>query len=259
MAETGAVTTRGERVQLTTPDGPAEAYLTRPADTTGPHPGVLLYMDAIGLRPQVERVADRIADWGHVVLAPNVFHRHGTAAEIAPTTDLRIPGEREAFFATVMPLVASHSAEEAARDLPAYVAALDADPDVAPGPIGTVGYCMGGRLALRAGAQLPDRVAAIAMFHVGGLVTDAPDSPHLSIPQVRGEVLAGYADHDGSMPPEAVTTVDEALSAAGLAHTTAVYPGASHGFVMADTSMYDEDAAERHYRELQDLFARALA
>ncbi|MCW2739302.1 dienelactone hydrolase family protein [Nocardioides sp.] len=250
--------TRGELIDITTPDGVAEAYLTTPTTQSDPVPGVLFFMDAIGLRPRIEEMADRIADWGYVVLAPNVFHRHGTVADIAPTTDLRLPGEREKFFPTVMPLVAGHTADEAARDLPAYVAALADHPGVDPRTLGVTGYCMGARLALRAAGQLPDLVAAVGMFHGGGIVTDADDSPHLVVPRVRAEVVAGFADNDGSMPPEAVAAFDAALDRAGVTASTAVYPGAPHGYTMSDTSMYDEAAAERHFTELHDLLARTL-
>src|SRR4029079_5000022 len=78
--------------------GPAEAYLTRPDDGVD-HPGVLFFVDAIGLRPRIEEMADRIASWGYVVLAPHVFHRDGRAADLAPTTDLRDPGARAEVFA----------------------------------------------------------------------------------------------------------------------------------------------------------------
>ena len=250
--------TRGQRTEITTPDGVAEAYLTTPATQDGPVPGVLLFMDAIGLRPRIEEMADRIADWGYVVLAPNVFYRHGTAADIAPPTDLRLPGEREKFFPTVMPLVAGHTSDEAARDLPAFVATLADHPGVDPRTLGVTGYCMGARLALRAAGQLPDLVAAVGMFHGGGIVTDADDSPHLVVPHLTAEVVAGHADNDGSMSPEAIATLDAAFASAGITATTAVYPGAPHGYTMSDTSMYDEAAAERHFTELRELFDRTL-
>src|SRR5215218_8915123 len=67
----------GEMIDVPTPDGVADAYLARPAGDGGP--GVLLVMDAFGLRPQIERMADRIAGRGFVVLAPNVFYRAGRA------------------------------------------------------------------------------------------------------------------------------------------------------------------------------------
>lgn len=251
--------TRGQRIDITTPDGVAEAYLTTPASQDGPVPGVLFFMDAIGVRPRIEEMADRIADWGYVVLVPNVFYRHGSVADIAPATDLRLPGEREKFFPTVMPLVAGHTSDEAARDLPAYVAALADQPGVDPRSLGVTGYCMGARLALRAAGQLPDLVAAVGLFHGGGLVTDADDSPHLAVAGMRAELVAGHADQDGSMPPEAIAALDAALAEAGVTSSTAVYAGAPHGYSMSDTSMYDEAAAERHFTELQDLFARTLS
>lgn len=251
---------RGQRMDVTTPDGVAEAYLARPAaPISGNVPGVILFMDAIGLRRRIEEMADRIADWGYVVLAPNVFYRDGSAADIAPTSDLRQPGEREKFFPTVTPLIAAHTPDRAARDLPAYVSTLAEQPGVDADRLGVTGYCMGARLALRSAAQLPGRVLAVGMFHGGGIVTDQPDSPHLVIPRVRAEIVAGYADQDRSMTPEHIAVFEAELAKTGITATTAIYPGAPHGYTMADTSMYDEAAAERHFTELETLFSRTLS
>src|SRR5262249_40549867 len=85
----------GETIEIEAADGSAEAYLTGSQGD----PGVLFYIDGSGLRPQIAEMADRIASWGYVVLAPNVFYRKGTAAELAPKNDLRAPGAREEFFA----------------------------------------------------------------------------------------------------------------------------------------------------------------
>jgi carboxymethylenebutenolidase len=60
------------------------------------------------------------------------------------------------------------------------------------------------------------------------------------------------------MPPEAIATLGDTLQEAGLTGSNEVYEGAAHGYSMADTSMYDEAAAERHYLELEALFARRL-
>ncbi len=242
-------------IRIDTGDGVAEAFTAR-TDPAGP--GVLLYMDAFGLRPQIERMAARIAAWGFTVLAPSVFYRSGSAAELAPPRDLREPGAREEFFPAVAPRMQAHTPAQAADDAVAYAAALREL--AAPHPRwAAIGYCMGGRLALRAAAQLPGQVAAVGMFHTGGLVTDAPDSPHLCIPGLRAEVLARYADNDGSMPPEAITAVEAALTRAGVPFSSAVYAGAPHGYTMDDTSAYDADAAERHYTELRELLTRTLA
>jgi len=239
------------------PGGTAEAWVSRPA-AGGRHPGVLLFMDAFGIRPQLERMADRIARWGYVVLAPHVFHREGTVAELAPTGDLRAPGAREEFFAAAMPRVRRLTPELAEPDIEAYVDALLALPTVADGPIGVTGYCMGARLAVRAACLRPDVVAACGGFHGGGLATEDDDSPHLGLSRARAAFFFGHADRDRSMPPEAITRLDRALADAGLEFDTEVYTGASHGYTMADTSAYDETAAELHYAALEELLARTL-
>ena len=233
-----------------------EAWLSRPDDQT--HPGVLLYIDAIGLRPATNDIADRIASWGYVVLAPNVFHRTGTAEELAPDGPLLEPGAREAFFATVGPRFADLTNAAVEADSDDYLAALRGTDGVADGPLGITGYCLGARLAVRTAARHPDDFAAVGGFHGGNLVTDAEDSPHLLLPRTRAAYVFGHADNDSSMAPEAVEKLEEALIATGLEHTNAIYPGAPHGYTMADTSMFDESGAERHYRELQELLDARL-
>jgi carboxymethylenebutenolidase len=239
-------------LDIDTPDGTAEAYLT------GAGPGVLFLIDAIGLRPRIEEMCDRIAGWGYTVLAPNLLYRSGTAAQTSPTGDLRAPGARETFFETVGPRLAALTSDAVARDIPVYLAVLrEHSAGGEGGPVGVVGYCMGARLAIRASGIDP-AVVAVAGFHGGGLVTDAPDSPHLALSSARAEFVFGHADNDRGMPPEAVQELGRALADAGLTATNEVYPGSPHGYAMADTSMYDEAGAERSFQALQDLLARTL-
>jgi carboxymethylenebutenolidase len=241
-------------IDVKTPDGVADAYLTRP-DGDGSHPAVLFIIDAFGLRPRIEEMADRIAERGYVVLAPNVFYRAGRAP-VLPMPDFSDPDGRARFFQQVRPLMEQLTPETIARDGEAYLDCLAVQ---APGPVAITGYCMGGRLGFRIAAAYPDRVAALGAFHAGGLVTDAPDSPHLSSDRVQAEIYFGHADADQSMTPEQIATLDGALDEAGVRHRTEVYEGAHHGYTMSDTSVYDEDATERHYAALFDLFERALA
>ena len=243
----------GERIVVRAADGDAEAYLTGAAG----RPGVLLYVDAIGLRPQIEDMADRIASWGYVVLAPHVFYRDGTAADLAPRADLRAPGEREAFFASgVGDRVAALTPERSDPDSDAWLLALQER--AGNGPIGVTGYCMGARLAVRAGGRFPGAVAAVGGFHGGRLVTDDADSPHRAIAAATAEHAFGHADHDPSMPLEQVAELEEVLRQTGRSYLNEVYAEAPHGYTMADTSMYREAAAERHYRVLEALLARTL-
>lgn len=117
---------------------------------------------------------------------------------------------------------------------------------------------MGARLAVRAAGARPDVVAAVGGFHGGGLVTDAPDSPHLSLATARAEFVLGHADQDPSMPEEAIAALGAALEAAGLEATNEVYAGTAHGYTMSDTAVYDAAATERHFEALQALFSRRL-
>jgi carboxymethylenebutenolidase len=241
----------GTTIEIQTPDGPAEAYLTGEEG----RPGVLFYIDAIGLRPRIEEMADRIASWGYVVLAPNVFHRDGRAADLAPTEDLREPGARERFFAGAMVRVRGLTPDLSNPDARLWVDTLLAH---ASGPVGVTGYCMGARLAVRTAALLPGTVAAVGCFHGGSLATDAPDSPHRLLADAQAEFVFGHADHDRSMGPEAVAELGRALDAAGLTAANEVYAGAAHGYSMSDTAVYDEAATERHFTELEALLARTL-
>src|SRR3989442_2562436 len=161
----------GREVDIRTPDGVGDAYLARPDD--GPHPGVLFIMDAYGLRPTINEMVDRIAADGYVVLAPNVFYRAGRSP-VLPLPDLTDPEQRTSFFQSLRPLIEQLTPERLAADGAAY---LDFLGQVAsPGPVAITGYCMGVRVGWWIAAAHPNRVAALAGFHLGRLVTDDADS-----------------------------------------------------------------------------------
>jgi carboxymethylenebutenolidase len=245
----------GTTVDITTRDGVADAYLARPDDEER-HPGVLLIIDAFGLRPQIERMADRIASQGYVVLAPNVFYRAGRG-ELLPGVDLKDPEARGPALEKVMPLVRGLTPELIAGDAVPYLDRLAQESD--GGPAALTGYCMGGRLGWAIAASHPDRVAALGCFHTGGLVTDAGDSPHLRAGEIDAELFFGHADNDRSMTPENIAALEQALDAAGASYRSELFEGAAHGYTMADTAAYDEAASERHYRELFALLGRTVA
>jgi carboxymethylenebutenolidase len=215
---------------------------------------VLFIMDAFGLRPRIEEMADRIAARGYVVLAPNVFYRAGRAPVLAHP-DFAEPGARERFFGAVRPLMDQLTPERIAGDGAAY---LDHLAELAPGPVAITGYCMGARVGWRIAAAHPDRVAALGSFHGGGLVTEAPDSPHRSAGDLEAELYFGHADQDRSMTAEQIAALEQALDDAGARYRSELYEGAMHGYTMADTDAYDEAAAERHFSELFALLDRAL-
>lgn len=243
-------------VEIQTRDGVADGFLAAPKDDDT-HPGVLLYMDAFGVRPRLEEMAERIAEEGYVVLVPNVFYR-SRPAPVVDTSDLMDPEARGGKFQVLRPMMNQLTPERAMSDADAYLDFLHAQPQVVDGPIGVTGYCMGGALALRTAGHRPGDVAAAAAFHPARLATDAPDSPHLLAPRIEAEVYVGSADHDQGMPPEQQQRLDEALTAAGVRHTCEQYDGAAHGFTMSDTAVYDKAATARHWDALLGLLARNL-
>jgi carboxymethylenebutenolidase len=242
-----------QSVDVSTPDGVADAYLARPDER--PHPGVLFIMDAYGLRPTIADMIERIAADGYIVLAPNVFYRVGRSP-VLPMPDLSDPDQRTAFFQSVRPLMAELTPDRLAGDGAAYLDCLQETG--ARGPVAITGYCMGARLGWRIASAHPDRVAALAGFHAGGLVTDSSDSPHLSAGEIRAELYFGFADQDPSMNAEQIAAFEGALEDAGARYRSEVYAGAQHGYTMADTPAHDEGARERHFRELRELLERTL-
>jgi len=247
---------QGTSVDITTPDGTADAYFVHPSDNA-PHPAVLLYMDAFGLRPHLRSMADRLAGAGYTVLVPNVFHRYGRAP-VVELPEFINPAERPEIIQQLGPAARTLTPEGAMRDAAAYLDWLAASPLTTDGPAGITGYCMGAGLTLRTAGTYPDRVRAAAGFHGAYLATDAPDSPHLLAEHITAELYFGHADQDSTNPAEQIDRLDKALTAAGVRHRGEVYEGAHHGFTQADTAMHSAEATERHWAALLDLFGRTL-
>ncbi|MGW0856096.1 dienelactone hydrolase family protein [Streptomyces sp. NPDC002690] len=243
-------------VDVAAADGIADAYFSHPDDGRA-HPGVLLYQDAFGLRPHLEAMADRLAAAGYAVLVPNVFYRNGRAPVVEVPEFIDVAA-RPDVVGKIVPLMEALTPEQTQRDAGAYLAWLAGSAAVTEGPVGVTGYCMGARLALYTAGAHPDRVAAAAGFHGGGLASEAPDSPHLLADRISAELYFAHADEDPSMPEEQVLRLERAFADAGVKHRCEVYEGAHHGYTQSDTASYHPEAAERHWRELTALFARTL-
>lgn len=242
------------KIEIATSAGSCPAYLSKPTGT-GPWPGVLMFMDGLGIRPAMLEVGERLATHGYVVLLPDLFYRSGPYAPMDPHTVFSDPAKRkvllEKFFAFATPA-------NVMIDTRAFLDRLAADPDVKPGGIGTTGYCLGGLMSLTAAGTYPDRIKAAASFHGGRLATDAPDSPHLLAPNIKARVYIAGAIEDASFPDEMKARLEAALTSAGVDHTIETYP-AKHGWVFRDTPVYDAAESEHHWRALIALFETTLS
>ncbi|GLW01465.1 dienelactone hydrolase family protein [Streptomyces lavendulae] len=236
-------------LHVPTADGQADAFVAFP-DRGERHPGVLMYPDGFGIRPVVREMARELAGHGYYVLVPNPFYRHGPA----PVIELpEYIGEedRPAVFARLMPLIEEHTAERALKDADACLGFLTTRPEVAAGPVAVTGYCIGGLLATRTAAAHPGQVAAVAAFHAP-VGADGPDS----LAAITAQVHFGHAASD--LTPESLGELNRALDAAGVDHTSEIYPGTVHGFTMSDTDAFDPAALERHWDRLLTLLDRTL-
>jgi carboxymethylenebutenolidase len=242
-----------DRVDLSCSDGVLDCHVFEPAGT-GPWPAVVFYMDAFGIRADLDVMAQRLADAGYVVAVPNLYHRAGAFAPFDPALVAAGGTERDRF----MGMIRSIDGDHAMRDTAVVLAHLDTRSSVRPGVIGTVGYCMGGGYALRAAGVFPTRVAAAASFHGGSLATDRPDSPHQLAADIRARLYVGVAGIDPGFTDEQRQRLDAALRAAGVRYEIEVYEGAQHGFAVHHHRVYDRAASERHWERLLGLFQAEL-
>lgn len=246
-----------ETVDVQAADGIADVLVARLA-SGGPHPAVLLYTDAFGIRTALRAHAQRLASHGYVVVVPNLFYRHGRSPVLDDIDQLVGGDDRAALFTALGPLLAALTPAAADFDAQAWLAFLAGHEQVREGAIGTVGYCLGGRLSLRTAGAYPGSVAAAASFHGGNLATDQDDSPHLTAVRASAELYIGHADNDGSMDPEQMGRLTRALGDAHVRHTAELYVGAKHGWTQTDTPAYDQPSAERHWSRMLELFGRVL-
>jgi len=241
------------KITINTRDGACPAYVYRP-DGKGPWPGVLIFMDGLGIRPAMLDIGERLATHGYFALLPDLYHRSGPYEPMNARTVFTDPEQRKVLMDKFMSLA---TPANIMSDTKAFLDYLDAHRDVKKGGIGTTGYCMGGLMSLTAAGTYPDRIVAAASYHGGRLATDAPDSPHRLAPNMKARVYVAGAIEDQSFPDDMKARLEQALTDAGVAHTVETYP-AKHGWVLRDTPVYDPVAAERHWQTLVALFGAEL-
>jgi len=244
-----AVAVTESEVTVTTPDGTADCYFVHP--TTGTAAGVLLWPDIFGLRPAMRQMGKRLAETGYSVLVVNPFYR----AQKAPTAEKGAATPIQG----LMPLMQALNETTHMTDAKAFVAWLDQQASVAKNrKIGTQGYCMGGPIAFRTAAAVPDRVGAVASFHGGGLVTTMPNSPHLQASKTKAQFLVAIASNDDKQRPTEKDVLKQTFAAANLPAEIEVYTGA-HGWCPPDSGVYLEADAEKAWTRLVALYGKALA
>ncbi len=241
------------KVEIETRDGQCPAYVHHP-DGAGPWPAVLMYMDGPGIRPAMQEIAERLAHQGFYVLLPDLFYRAGPYEPVDVARVWADPALRAQHRDTFM---ASATPRNVMSDTEALLDHLASQPQVLSGPVGIVGYCMGGRLALIAAGSFTDRIAAAASYHGGGLANDTPSSPHLLAPRMSAKLYVAGATNDPNFPDDMKQRLADALSDAGVEHKIETYP-AKHGWVLRDMLVHDPAETEHHWQTLVPFLESAL-
>jgi carboxymethylenebutenolidase len=240
------------QLDLVTPDGPMSTFIVHP-ERNGPHPVILFFMDAPGIREELRDMARRLATVGYYVMLPNLYHRQGVN-ELGDFIGEANARTREKMTA----LMTGMTMKMAMEDADALIAFADKDEAASHGKIGALGYCMSGQYAMNAASRHPDRVAAAASIYGVRLITDRPNSPHLTARQAKAEFYVAWAETDHYAPLKEFASFAKAFKDGGIRGEVELYEGVEHGFAFPQRPAYDKPAAERHWERLFALYARNL-
>ena len=181
-------------VLMQTKYGTMPAFAVCP-ETGGPFPPVIFYMDAPGTREELRNMCRRIANRGYFCLLPDLYYRLGLLR-------FDIPRRNDAMSVVIRGAMNSLTNTFVAEDTGGMISFLDAQDKVKPGPIGCVGHCMSGSFVATVAARYASRIASAAALYGIGIVTDQPDSPHLLLDQVKGELYFAFAEVDPAVPAQ---------------------------------------------------------
>ena len=237
-------------VVVTTRHGRMPAFTACP-DAPGAFPAIIFYMDAPGFREELCNMARRIAKHGYFCILPDMYYRVGTLRFDLP--------RRTDVMTTVIFAAMNHLTHaDVIDDTAGLLAYLDAQDAVRPGPVGCVGHCMSGRYITSVAAHFPTRIAAAASLYGVGIVTDAPDSPHLLLDKIKGELYYGFAEVDQHVPDKVIPELRAALARAGTRHEIEVHAGTQHGYCFAERQTYAPVASEASWAKVFSLWERNL-
>ncbi len=234
-------------IDIQTKDGVMNTFITHPEEE-GPHPVVIILMDAPGKREELHDMARRLGSAGYYVMLPNLYYRRVREYIIENSN-------REEMYSHMDSL----SNAMVCEDVEVLTNFSEKEDAARGGKIGCVGYCMSGPLAFAAAAAFPDKIAASASFHGIRLLIDSPHSPHLNAHKISGEMYFGCAETDEHAPQQMIDDLESYLKGIDINSRIEWYPDTGHGFVFPGRKgMYHKAASERHWERLLAMYKRCL-
>jgi carboxymethylenebutenolidase len=240
-------------IEISTKDGRMNTFICHP-ERSGPHPVIIFFMDAPGIREELRDMARRLSSVGYYVLLPNLYYR-ADVEELGPYIGEANAATRQKALA----LMDTINIPMIMEDTDALIAFASTDDAASKGPMGCVGYCMSGRYAINAAVRHGAQIRAAASIYGVGLVTDQPDSPHLAARNTDARLYFGCAETDSYAPMEMIDKLRSELIDRDANAEVEIYPGTHHGFAFPQRPAYHKAAAERHWERLFALFGEALA
>jgi carboxymethylenebutenolidase len=247
-------------VNVPTADGQMETFITHP-EQGGPFAAVVLYMDVWGIREELYDIARRIATVGYCAVVPDFYYRQGKvrhAFHDANGRMISLHSLSEADRAKVVAPLAQLSDAMVVADTGSLIRYLDAEAPVRPGPMGSVGYCMGGRHVVSVAEAYPDRFRASAGLHPTSLISDRPDSPHLGLEKLRGELYCGFAETDPFAPLSMIDELGTMLGKCQVLYHHEIHQGAVHGYALPDRDIHHKAGANRDWELIFAMYRRQL-
>lgn len=220
-------------------------------ETGGTFPPVIFYMDAPGIREELRNMCRRIAAHGYFCILPDLYYRLGLLR-------FDIPRRNDAMSVVIRGAMNSLTNTMVAEDTGGIIGFLDAQDKVKPGPIGCVGHCMSGSFIATVAARYSSRFVSAAALYGIGIVTDKPDSPHLLLDRVKGELYFAFAEVDPAVPAQAITDLKATLEQHKIKHTLKVVAGTHHGYQFFGRPDFEPTAAEETWNDLFALWDRTL-
>lgn len=248
-------------IDVPSPDGKISTFITHPQGP-GPFPAIVVYMDVWGVREELNDIARRIATAGYYVMLPNLYYRFGGGStEYRDAQGKMISMEildEERKSRTRAPML-QLSDDMVVNDTGALLKFIDAgEPVRKGGPLGSVGYCMGGRHVVRVAGAFAERFKGSASLHGTRLVTDGADSPHLSAVKAQGELYCGFAEHDPFAPLSNIPVIEEAMRGSKAKFSYEMHQGARHGYALPDRDIHHKAAANRDWELMFAMWRRQL-
>jgi len=239
-------------IDIPSRNGPIPTFAVCP-DGPDAYPGIVLYMDAPGIREELHNLARRIAKNGYFVVLPDMYYRLGMLR-----FNMSAANRSDARMTTMFAAMNSLTNALVMEDTAAWIGWLDAQEKVKNGPLGCIGYCMSGRYVTTAAARFANRFAASASLYGVGIVTGDEDSPHKLVPKIKGEMYFGFAEHDAHVPATVAPALTDALKTAKVKHTLEILPGSQHGYQFPEREVYDTDASEHSWEKIFAMWERNL-